>query len=95
MNKICPYDEITPMSLTGCHECGFRLICIEYEKALRYMFSYIRMGNSARICGKRIMIEDLRDIYRNKLEMISDSFWRWTSNEELLKDIAVHEVRYL
>lgn len=89
MDKLCPYDEITPMSLTGCHQCGFRLICSEYEKALRYMYSYIRMGNSARICGKRIMVEDLRDIYRNKLEMIKNSFWRWTSNEELLKDITV------
>lgn len=89
MERVCPYDEITPMSLTGCHECGFKLICSEYEKALRYMYSYIRMGNSARICGKRIMVEDLRDIYRNKLEMISNSFWRWTSNDELLKDITI------
>lgn len=77
------------MSLIGCHQCGFRLICSEYEKVLRYMYSYIRIGNSARICGKRIMVEDLRDIYRNKLEMISNSFWRWTSNEELLKDITI------
>ena len=95
MKQVCPYDEITPMSLTGCHQCGFKLICSEYEKSLRYMYSYIRMGNSARICGKRIMVEDLKDIYRNKLEMIKNSFWRWTSNEELLRDIAVHEVRYL
>ena len=92
MNKICPYDEITPMSLTGCHQCGFKLICSEYEKALRYTCNYIRMGNSARMCGKRIMAEDLKDIYRNKLEMIGNSFWRWTSNKELLKDVAINEV---
>lgn len=89
MDKLCPYDQITHMSLIGCHQCGFKLICSEYEKALRCMYSYIRMGNSARICGKRIMVEDLRDIYRNKLKLISNSFWHWTSNEELLKDITI------
>lgn len=89
MDKLCPYDQITHMSLIGCHQCGFKLICSEYEKALRYMYSYIRMGNSGRICGKRIMIEDLKDIYRNRLQMISNSFWRWTSNEELLKGITI------
>ena len=92
MKQVCPYDEFMPISLTGCRQCGFRLICSEYEKALRYMYSYIRMGNSARICGKRIMVEDLRYIYRNKLEMISNSFWHWTSNGELLKDVAINEV---
>lgn len=89
MDKLCPYDQITHMSLIGCHQCGLKLICSEYEKALRYMYSYIRMGNSARMCGKRIMIEDLKDIYRNRLQMISNSFWRWTSNEELLKGITI------
>ena len=89
MDKLCPYDQITHMSLTGCHQCGFKLICSEYEKALRSMYSYIRMGNSARICGKRIMVEDLKAIYKNKLELISNSFWHWTSNEELLKDITI------
>lgn len=95
MKRVCPYDQITPVSIMGCHECGFRLICAEYEKQLKAAWLYIRMGNSARFYGKRVMAQDLCDIYNNKVKMICGSLWHWTSNEELLKDIVTQEVRYL
>ena len=91
MKRVCPYDEITPISLIGCHECGFRLVCAEYEEQLRASLLYIRMGNLTRICGKRIMMEDWYDIHVNKTKQISNSIWHWTSNEELLKDVVLNK----
>ena len=89
MKRVCPYDEITSISLIGCHECGFRLICTEYEEQLRSALFYIRMGSSTRICGKRVMIQDLYDIHVNKVRQIGNDIWHWISNEELIRGVRL------